>query len=203
MISSSLMFDLKHLVNCMKMQKKINMKIIFHKILESQDLTEKCILTRFYLKPQSTDIEKVIKSNLEIGKPLDEMSGDGHKNGFNYEIKTSLHDKNCKFNFLQIRPDHNIDFYIFLGLNIFEKDDEVKCYFFKIPSSDVYDLIVKYGDYAHGTIKQHGRITSDNLKGSNKEYCLRPNPNSNISSKSYKLFTDMLEFQIKYDKNLF
>mgnify|MGYP001174426663 FL=1 len=203
MSSSRLLLDVPQLVKLMRIQKKYNIKEIYKKVLYSSDILEKCVLSRFYFKPQSTYIEKIIKSNLEIEDPVDEISGDGHKNGINYEIKTSLHDKNCKFNFVQIRPDHNIDFYIFLGLNIFEKDDDYKCYLFKIPSNNVYDLVIKYGDYAHGTIKRNGIITKDNFKGRNKEYCLRPNPNSKKSSKSYKLFEEMLKFQTLYDKNLF
>lgn len=63
--------------------------------------------------PHSIVPEKSIKEELHIGPPLDKISGDGHTNGINYEIKTLIYSKNGPFNFLQIRPDHSVDYYIF------------------------------------------------------------------------------------------
>ena len=46
-------------------------------------LTEKCLILRTYGSPNSAVPEKVIKEDLQIGLPLDKISGDGHKNGIN------------------------------------------------------------------------------------------------------------------------
>lgn len=57
--------------------------------------------------------KKIIKEDLQIGPPLDKISGDGHKNGINYEMKTLIYYKNKPFNFIQIRTDHSVNYYIF------------------------------------------------------------------------------------------
>ena len=64
------------------------------KLLQSQlqtatSLVEKFILLRRAVNPQSTVPEAMIMSDLKIGRPLNETSGDGHKNGKNYEINAS------------------------------------------------------------------------------------------------------------------
>ena len=79
---------------------------------ESKDLWEKCVLLRKFTSPQSTEAEKLIKLDLDLKDALDNISGDGIKKGVKYEIKTSLHDVKCKVNIRQIRPHHDIDFYI-------------------------------------------------------------------------------------------
>lgn len=63
--------------------------------------------------PHSIVPEKSIKKDLQIGPPLDKIGGDGHKNGINYEVKIFIDSKNGPFNFIQIRPDHSVDCYIF------------------------------------------------------------------------------------------
>ena len=117
----------------------------------------------------------------------------------NYEIKFSGHDKNCKFNWVQFRPDHNIDYYILIGYNLFE-GTVGKAYNFKIPAEDLYQLIIDYGGYAHGTNRELGRITKDNLKGRNCEYALRINPN-NLGNKSKELWEKLQTYITPYHKD--
>ena len=57
---------------------------IEQRIQSSSTLCEKCILAREYINPQSTLMEKIIKSDLQINNPLNETSGDGEKNGKNF-----------------------------------------------------------------------------------------------------------------------
>lgn len=92
--------------------------------------------------------EKKSSEDLQIGPPLDKISGDSHKNGINYAIKTFIYSKNGPFNFIQIRPDHSIDYYIFCGNNLWE-GDVGQAYILKIPLGDLYKLIPQYGDYIH------------------------------------------------------
>ncbi len=75
---------------------------------ESKSLWEKCILLRKFTTPQSTEAEKIIRHDLKIDKPENNISGDGIKNGVKYEIKVSLHDKECNVNLRQIRPYHSV-----------------------------------------------------------------------------------------------
>jgi hypothetical protein len=112
------MDDLENLVAKMRI-KSDNQKMI-EKIQKCESLTDKCILAREYLAPQSTHIEKIIKNDLHIDNPKGKLDGDGCKNGINYEIKVSIHSKNSKANFVQIRPDHNVDCYILIFYDLQE-----------------------------------------------------------------------------------
>jgi hypothetical protein len=57
--------------------------------------------------------------------------------------------------------------------------DEGDLYIFKISKTDIKKLIVSHGGYAHGTIKEHGTITSESIEVEHviKEYALRPSIN--------------------------
>jgi hypothetical protein len=180
------------------MKVNTNTREILDTIQKEKDLTNKCILYRKFLSPQSTHIERIIRNDLFIEKPINETSGDGTKNGLNYEIKYSGHAQKSRLNFVQIRPDHNIDFYILIGYNMYFNDNLGKAFVFKIPSAAMYDLVVKHGGYSHGTLKHLGRINKKNLKGRNLEYSIRCNPNAKRGTKDYKLFHKLLQFETEY-----
>ena len=193
--------ELHDIVKQMKIKDEINKKDILKKIDDEKTFTGKCILARNYLTPQSTDLEIICKKDLHIGNALDSTSGDGRKNGINYEIKASIHGKNSKINFVQIRPDHHVDYYIFIAYNMYENDIG-KGYIFKIPSPIVYDLIVRFGGYAHGTCAVFGKITSDNIKGRNCEYALRCQPNAK-KGKSFELWNELMKYEVEYHHDNF
>ena len=178
-MSSDLSEDLSEIVKQMKLRDAKDKKKILEKIKNQKNLTGKCILSRRYLSPQSTDLETICKKDLDIDNALNSTSGDGHKNGVNYEIKTSIHAEKSKINFVQIRPDHDIHYYILIAYNMYENDTIGNAHIFKIPSHIVHDLIVRFGGYAHGTIEKLGEI-KDNIKkeDSNCEYALRCDPNA-------------------------
>lgn len=166
---------------------------------QSTDLWEKCVILRKYTSPQSTEAEKLIRNYLKIGKPVDNTSGDGMKNGLNYEIKVSVHDKNCNFNIRQIRPHHNIHYYILVALNLFE-DEYGKAYILKVPSKKLYELVARYGGYTHGTVDDNGDITLESIldKSNFFEYSLTPMPNNNDGTKSKQLWLELLSFEVEY-----
>ena len=61
--------DLLSIVKQMKIKDdKINKEKIIQLIQSKKTLTEKCILLRKYLKPQSTDLETICKKDLNIGR---------------------------------------------------------------------------------------------------------------------------------------
>ena len=172
---------------------------------ESQDLWEKCVLLRKFTSPQSTDAEKLIKLNLEIDDALDNISGDGIKNDIKYEIKVSLHDLRCKVNIRQIRPHHDIDFYIIVAFNLF-RGVRGQAHIFKIPSKIIYELIAEFGGYTHGTVAKNGIITEISVLGNkNKsfEYSLSPDPNSQLYTKSNDLWREFLKYEVAFDKKHF
>jgi hypothetical protein len=119
-----------------------------------------------------------IKFNYTKNKPED-CTGDCSKDGTNSEVKVSLGGAtHTKFNFVQIRPSHDCETYIFTALHLSPEnvESEGELYVFKVPKSDIKKIVMSYGGYAHGTIKEHGVITMDSLNDekSIKEYALRP-----------------------------
>lgn len=199
---NTMISNLTEHVKQMKLKETKNKKLILELIKNKETLTEKCVLSRMYLTPQSTDLETICKIDLAIGNALNTTSGDGHKNGINYEIKASIHANKSKINFVQIRPDHDIQYYILIAYNMYENDTIGNAHIFKIPSRIVYDLIVRFGGYAHGTCATLGNITSNNIKGRNCEYALRCNPNAK-KGKSFELWNEFMKYEVEYDPNNF
>lgn len=193
----SIQTECKQLIDKFRRQNRNNNKKEIIKKLEGESLLIKSIYLREYSSSQSTIFEKIIMNDLKLDEPIDEISGDASKKGNNYEIKTSIHDKKSKFNWLQIRPDHKIDFYILIGLNVYECEMG-RVYNYKVPATELYTLIHEYGGYAHGTCKIHGKITSDNFIGKNCEYALRVNPNS-TGKKNIELMKKLNKFITPYE----
>ena len=195
--------ELALLVKTMRMKESDSEKEkILEKIKSMTSFTHKCIYARQFLPPQSTDMEAIIKNDLDIGAAPDETSGDGSKKGVNYEIKYSGHANKSKMNWVQIRPDHKIHYYILAGYNMYENGNLGKGYIFKVPSEKVYELIPKYGGYAHGTIEKLGAITCDNIKGRHCEYALRCNPNIK-KGKGRELWDELLKYEVEYSAENF
>jgi hypothetical protein len=170
----------------------------------SKNLWEVCVLLRVYTSPQSTDAEKIIKKNLQINNAEDNISGDGVKNGIKYEIKVSVHDVNCKVNIRQIRPHHNVDFYIIIAFNLFG-GSKGEAYVFKIPAEVIYELVVDYGGYTHGTVSKNGIVTKESIsdKNTRHEYSLTADPNATYGTKSRKLWDRFIEYKVDYTKDSF
>ena len=108
--------------------------------------------------------------------------GDCSKDGKNSEVKVSLGGvTHTKFNFVQIRPSHDCDTYIFTAYHLSSENVETEgeLYIFKIPKIELKTIVLSYGGYAHGTIKEHGVITLDSMNDetSIKEYAIRPSVN--------------------------
>jgi hypothetical protein len=172
--------------------------------LDEKDLLRKCILCKKFMSSQEWGpvMESFLKTSLQIDPKINEISGDGHKNGNNIEIKVSLGSKSGQLNLVQIRPDHTIDYYLFVGYNLYEGDIG-KAYVMKIPAADLYALLPIYGGYAHGTIKELGKITSTNIKGRNCEYALRPNPTLNDRCAGKRLWIEMLKYRVEFEESAF
>ena len=191
------------MVNEMRISENTNKYNIMKRINECTTFLDKCILIRRFIKPQSNIVETIIRRDLQIEAPPDEHSGDGIKNGVKYEIKYSGHAKKSRLNFVQIRPDHNIDYYILIGYNMHSSTEKGTVYVFKVPADELYKLVVKYGGYAHGTVKKLGTISWDNLKGRNCEYALRINPNARKHSKSHRLLRALTTYSVEYKPDAF
>lgn len=193
--------DYKELVQDMR-----NAKTYFDMCISERDLFKKCILCKKHLTPSqwSCVLEEHVKHVLNIGKRTDNISGDGCSRSlkYNIEIKVSLGDLRGNLHFVQLRPDHKIDFYVFLVYNLFE-GELGKNYWFVCKPHELYKLLPEYGGYAHGTIKQLGKITVDNIFGRNCEYALRPHPNGKKQTKGGQLWDMFLKrFHVSFDEML-
>ena len=169
-----------------------------------KDILRQCILCKYYLSSNkwSLILQESIKNKFNINKSMNNTSGDGLINGKNIEIKVSLGDSLGNFNFVQLRPSHKIDYYLFLVYNLHEpKSDLGKIYWFLTEANELYKLVPKYGGYAHGTKKINGEITLENILKNNYEYSLRPNPFSNENDKKKKLWNEMIKY-IKTEREI-
>lgn len=106
-------------------------------------------------------------------------TGDCSKHDCNIEIKSSLGgQKRNKFNFVQIRLNPQITFFIFTAFYLCPENvnQEGELFIFKIPLQQMKQLVLNYGGYAHGTIKEHGKIVSESLEDAEnkREYAIRP-----------------------------
>jgi len=159
---------------------------------EEKHLLMKCIMCKTYLSTMEWGpmLEKYIMAMFNLDRPKDKTSGDARsKNDKNIEIKISLGNEKGKFNFVQLRPDHKIDYYLFVCYNLYE-DVLGKIYMFLCRSDKLYKLLPEYGSYAHGTICKKHRINAKNIKGHGSEYALRPSLNG--AGKQKKLWNIMI-----------
>ena len=139
-----------------------------------------CVINSVSTQQYGPLLERFIRTKFNYVKnKSDACTGDCSKNGKNSEVKVSLGGAtNTKFNFVQIRPSHDCDIYIFTAyhLSLENIETEGDLYIFKVPKSEINKIILSFGGYAHGTIKEHGTITIDSLNDTKsiKEYVLRP-----------------------------
>lgn len=142
-----------------------------------------CVIHSLSAQQYGPLLERFIRTKFNyIKNKAEDCTGDCSKDGKNSEVKVSLGGKtHTKFNFVQIRPSHDCDMYILTAYHLsFENvETEGELYVFKVPKSDIKKIILSFGGYAHGTIKEHGAITMDSLNDENsiKEYAIRPTLN--------------------------
>lgn len=167
----------------------------FIKICENEsNILKKSILCRHYLSSNkwSVLLENEIRDRFCLHKARDNISGDAKSlKNFNIEIKVSLGSSNKGFNFVQLRPHHNVDYYLFLVYDLYF-ENLGKNYWFLIDSKNINKLILEYGSYAHGNTSNFGRITPRNISTKTHEYSLRPNPYAAKNTKANILWEKML-----------
>lgn len=125
-------------------------------------------LIEFYIK----NTYNMIKNNSSL------CIGDVKYKNKNIEIKISTGGKeNNKFNYVQLRINHNCDYiltaYYLSNENLKEMGE---LFIFKLNKLNMKNIILKYGTYAHGTIQKLGIINKKDLNDPNndKEYAIRP-----------------------------
>ena len=124
-------------------------------------------------------LERFIRTKFNyIKNKAADCTGDCSKDGENSEVKVSLGGaSHTKFNFVQIRPSHDCETYILTAYNLSSEnvESEGELYIFKVPMEDIKKIVVSFGGYAHGTIKEHGKITIESINDekNTKEYAFR------------------------------
>ena len=139
-----------------------------------------CVINSVSAQKYGPLLEKYIRIKNKFVKNIaSECNGDCSKDNKNAEVKASLggatHDK---FNYVQLRFSHDIQYYILTAYHLTNKNVETggELYVFSISKENMIPLIAKHGGYAHGTLKEHGAITIADLKDekNKKEYAMRP-----------------------------
>jgi hypothetical protein len=139
-----------------------------------------CVINDVSSQQYGPLIEKyILFKNKFVKNNASDCKGDCSNNNKNAEIKASLGGaKHNKFNWVQMRVSHNIHSYILTAYHLDEKNAETggELYTFNVPKDEISSLILRFGGYAHGTNKEHGEITLDDLNSvkNMKEYALRP-----------------------------
>ena len=124
-------------------------------------------------------IEYYIKNKYNMIKNNSSLCiGDVNYKNKNIEIKISTGGKeNDKFNYVQLRINHDCD-YILTAYYISDENlkNSGELFIFRLNKIYMKNIILKYGSYAHGTIKKLGSITNKDLNNpkNDKEYAIRP-----------------------------
>jgi hypothetical protein len=138
-----------------------------------------CVINSLSPQQYGPHLERYIRTKFNyIKNKAKDCTGDCSKDGKNSEVKVSLGGAtHTKFNFVQIRPSHDCETYILTAYHLSSENVELEgeLYIFKVPKEEIKKIVVSFGGYAHGTIKEHGKITLESLndKKSIKEYALR------------------------------
>lgn len=162
---------------------KVNHEDQIMKLVTLKEAHTYCVIHGIAAQKYGPLLEKFICKKFKYVKnKAEDCNGDCSKDGKNFEVKVSLGGAtHNKFNFVQIRPSHNCETYILTAYNLSSEnvESEGELYIFKVPNEDIKKIVVSFGGYAHGTIKEYGKITIESLnnKKNTKEYALRPTIN--------------------------
>lgn len=162
---------------------KVDHKDSIMKLATLKEAHTYCVIYKISAQQYGTLLERFIRIKFNYVKnKAEDCTGDCSKDGKNSEVKVSLGGAtHSKFNFVQIRPSHDCETYILTAYNLSSDnvESEGELYIFKVPKEDIKKIILRFGGYAHGTLKELGDITTESLNDekSTKEYALRPTIN--------------------------
>jgi hypothetical protein len=166
-----------------QLKKLLNISHIDHKtgILNVSDLKEAhayCKVNKLSGGLSGTLIENFIRERYNMTKNKSSLCiGDLKHNGENIEVKISNGGQcNNKFNYVQIRLNHNCS-YLLTAYHISKENihELGELFIFKLTKENIKNLIVKHGHYSHGSKSVLGKISKKDLNNckNNKEYSLR------------------------------
>lgn len=158
------------------------------------------VLCKRYLNPQSYGgiLEEHMAVKFCLDKKVGAVDGDRVSPTLgNLEIKASLGDKDGGWVLQQIRPTHDVKYYLVMLYNI--QKDKVK--WLLIPHEDMNQLIIDYGGYAHGVKGRKGAITQKALKNSHNEFSYFFNSEAKKGTKMHDAWLAIKPY-IKTEKEL-
>jgi|SaaInl5LU_22_DNA_1037371.scaffolds.fasta_scaffold45750_4 hypothetical protein len=186
------------MMRCPQLEDILKNKNVNHstKILECETLKcahKYCVVNHLSGQQSGPAIEKyIIEKNKMEKVSASKCCGDGKYNGKFLEIKVSLGGKDRnKFNYVQIRPSHDIDYYILTAyhLDYTTIDDNGELFIFLIEKPVMVDLLAKHSSYAHGTKAKLGKISRESImNNTDAEYALR-------TTYGDALWSDLLEYR--------
>ena len=153
-------------------EKKNNRESFINEILQLPDFRSVAITAKLNLPSQSYGevIQRWFKDKFGWDSiSASDTSGDVKVFGYNVEVKASVSDDGRKYNYVQIRLTHDIDYYFLPTFNCVTDTG----YLFLLDHSEMEDMVSNYGGYAHGCIKDNGEVR-DNLKNPHKLFAIRP-----------------------------
>ena len=153
--------------------KKKNRKSIVKDILKAKTFREASIISKSFLTTQGYGhvIDTWFSEHYEFKKlkSSDGVGDDKVFDKYNTEVKASLCDDGKKYNYVQIRLTHDIDFYFLPTYDFIS----YKSYYFLLSKKEMIEMVKKYGEYAHGRKDEKGPIV-DNIFNPDIEFCIRP-----------------------------
>ncbi len=139
-----------------------------------------CVIHSIAAQQYGPLLERYIQAKFAYVKnKAKDCLGDCAKDGKNCEIKVSLGGAtHSRFNFVQIRPSHDCDAYLLTAYHLSPEnaESEGELFVFRVPKADMISLVVAFGGYAHGTVKEHGPVTieTDTENGLNRLTSIKP-----------------------------
>ena len=122
-------------------------------------------------------VEQKIIDGMGWTKDKSKTAGDAlTPKGDRIEIKFSVANITGGTNYVQLRPHYTANKYLL----VYYYPEEDRMEPFLLSKEDTIECILKYGGYAHGSIKKQGEITAENLSNNEYEYAIRPNILENI-----------------------
>ena len=160
-------------------------KSVCHEKCLQQEATLKdahiyCVLNGLSAQKFGPMLERYIIDTFGFVKnSASDCTGDCVKANANTEIKVSLGGQShSKFNYVQIRVNHQVDKYLLTAYSLNEGnvENQGELFVFRVSHNDMLSLLLHHGTYAHGTKKANGPITEEDLndRQNTKEYALRP-----------------------------
>jgi len=157
-----------------------------------------CVLYGVSSQAYGKGAESIAGNLCHFQKETAEDRGDHIHNNKSIEYKFSIANSDGKINFVQLRPSHKIDYYILSYYDPKHTGPDVLEHFI-CESQALYSLIPEFGGYAHGTVKDNGKVTAENIVKNLKngcEYAVRPNTTNNLELKGCRLLKKLREINL-------